>query len=103
MTSSTQDLPPLPDWSSSVEPEDLLLPRRWLRQVREHRGLTQRQLIERMADQDPPCRMAFASYGRLETGRRSISELPHIQQAGLRQALDIPVEIWEQVFRERER
>lgn len=101
MTSS--DLPPLPDWSSSVEPEDLLLPRRWLRQVRENRGLTQRQLIERMADQDPPCRMAFASYGRLETGRRSISELPLPLQVGLRQALEIPVEVWAQVFMERKR
>lgn len=103
MTSPAQDLPPLPEWSPSVEPKDLLLPRHWLRQVREHRGLTQKALVQRMAQQDPPCWLALASYGRLETGRRSVSELPLPQQIGLRQALEIPVEVWKQVFGEKQR
>jgi transcriptional regulator with XRE-family HTH domain len=75
-----------------------MLPRHWLQRVREHRGLTQQGLVQRLACQDPPYRTSLSCYGRLETGRRAIHSLSVAQQESLQQALDIPAEVWEQVF-----
>lgn len=98
MTSVSQELPPLPDQAPSVDPKDIVLPRHWLQQVREYRGLTQKALVQRMAHQDPSHRISLAGYGRLETGRRPIPTLSAGQQESLRQALAVPVEVWREVF-----
>lgn len=79
-----------------------MLPRQWLQRVREHRRLTQQRLIQRLASQDPPYRTSLSCYGRLETGRRAIHTLSVAQQESLQRALDVPAEIWEQVFGQKE-
>ncbi|WP_235514516.1 hypothetical protein [Deinococcus sp. Leaf326] len=76
----------------------MTLPRHWLRQVREHRHLTQQTLLDQLQAQDPPCTLPLSHDSRVESGRRFFSELTPRQQEGLRLALDVPVDLWHQVF-----
>ena len=81
-----------------MDRQNILLPRHWLRNVREHRRLSQQEVVARMRALDPPCLLSSSQYSRLETGRRLMWELTSFQQEGLRQVLGIPVDIWQQVF-----
>lgn len=70
--------------------EDRLLPRQWLREVREARGLTQWTVTRRVTAYIPECRLSLSRLAHIEGGRLSISNVKACHMEGLREEPDPP-------------
>ena len=78
--------------------EDFLLPRQWLREVREVRGLSKWAVVQRVTAHTPKQPFRLSRLEHLEVGRLSLSNVEACHMEGLRLVLDVPVSIWQKVF-----
>ena len=76
------------------------MPRQWLREVREARGLTQGAVTYRVTARMPECPLKLSRLEHIEGGRLSLSNVKAGHMEGLRLVLDVPVSIWQRVFSE---
>ena len=82
------------------EGQDPLLPRHWLRAVREARGLTQHAVAQGVTASVPEAPLTLSRLAHLGGGRLSLLSVRGGQMEGLRRVLDVPVSVWHRVFSE---
>ena len=82
------------------EKQERLLPRHWLREVWEARGLTQWTVTRRLTAHTPECPLSLSRLSHIEGGRLSLSNVKAGHMEGPRLVLDVPVSIWQRVFSE---
>ena len=75
-----------------------MLPRQWLREVREARGLTQWAVTRGVTAHTPECRLSLSRLSHIESGRLSVANIKPCHMEGLRLVLDVPVSVWQKVF-----
>lgn len=78
--------------------EDFLMPRQWLREVREARGLSKWMVVQRVTAHTPKQPFRLSRLEHLEGGRLSLSNVEACHMEALRLVLNVPVSVWQKVF-----